>query len=383
MHMLKVNYPQLIIVFFSLLICILTCGCSKEEVIITENGETEVVKTEKDTVILDPFEYYNVVFTGYNGYGTVSLEKSSQNTENRFFSFRISKSYDLSNGEKICVTVDTNGIYNDPMVIISPAYKEFEVQGLEELTEIDPFESLEIQFDGISPYITVSYNTSKCPSIISDNVLFETDSKYFRIGDTFSVRAAYNGDMIGKKGYIISANTQDYVVNNVPKYLSAFEEADLTELDNLINDYVEAQAYKSITNEQLFDTAVECWVEPDIWIWGQYQIDSINSISCEKEYFLSLKTPTNIDSDKIYNKYIRIYEIGFTAHKSEKTLNGKAYVAIFMDNIVIDTDGTLKYSSTEMLNADLLYHKSEATIDIIETSCVIAEKAKYNVSEIN
>lgn len=373
---------KIITVCMTLFICIFTVGCSNEEIVINSKGETEIIKTEKNTIIIDPFEYYNIVFTGYNGYGNVSVEKNLQNTESKFFSFNVDKSHNLSNGEIICVSVDTDGIYNNSTAIISPAYKEFGVEGLKELTEINPFEGLEIQFDGISPYVTVSYNTSNCPEIINNNVSFETDGEYLKTGDTFSVQAKYADEILGQNGYFISNNSQDYTVNNVPKYVSTFEEVDFGELKQLMDDYVEAKSYKSITSTSLFDTAVECWIEPDIWIWGQYYIDSIDSISCEKEYFLTLKAPTNMKNDKIYNEYVRIYEIGFTAHKLDKTLSGNAYVAVFMNNIAIDTDGSLKYDSTESLNSDLLYHKSEATISIIDANYIIAEKSKYNVYEI-
>ena len=60
---------------------------------------------------------------------------------------------------------------------------------------IDPFEGLEVQFDGIAPYCTVSFNNSKCSVEVQNYVEYSIDEKevktsgYFKNGEEVTVYA--------------------------------------------------------------------------------------------------------------------------------------------------------------------------------------------------
>lgn len=110
--------------------CISSSGCSDEVEVVMANGETTVIVTEEGTEVIDPFRYYDIVFSGSNGSGTVEAVASSDNDMfgGHFFSFSFDKSSGLSNGDVIKVSVSPYVINSKE--IISPAYKEIKVKGL-------------------------------------------------------------------------------------------------------------------------------------------------------------------------------------------------------------------------------------------------------------
>ena len=254
-------------------------------------------------------------------------------------------------------------------------------------TIANPFDGAEIQYDGASPYLTASINTSKCSEDVKKYVTFSVPDSTFRKGDKVTVTASWDDSVLAEAGISFSKSSNDYAVDNISYYIESLDGVDLSELNQLMNDYVEAEANKHVNDYEIFTKSSK----NDAWYHGERYsigyspvITSIESINAVDQYLLALKQPTSISTDKIFNKYVCMYEINYNTYRDAtgEAASGTATIAVFAENLVMNTDGTLSINSSEPISSKLIYYKSEDTFSILESNYIIAEKAQYNVTKI-
>ena len=249
-------------------------------------------------------------------------------------------------------------------------------------TAVNPFDGLKIEFDGASPYLKASVNTSECNDDTKAHIRFSVSEEPLKLGDYVTVTAEWNSDC----GVEFSQSSMEYAVENAAYYLNSLDGVDLSELNQLMDDYVEAEANKYVDDSVIFGIAShhEPWYNGEAFTIGYNPIvTGIGKINVSNNYFLSLKQSSSLYRDEVYNKYMGIYEVEYSTYRkaTDEYSNNTAILAVFIDNIVMDTDGTLKYNSTENLNSKMFYREVEDTIAIIESNYVVSEKAQYNVTE--
>ena len=87
----------------------------------------------EEMAAFNPFEYVEVEFEGAAPYGKASVKADTEQKEIQYIEFSIDKEYDLSNGDKIVVTVNVTDIdrfIEEFNAIPNPASKEYTVEGL-------------------------------------------------------------------------------------------------------------------------------------------------------------------------------------------------------------------------------------------------------------
>lgn len=260
---------------------------------------------------------------------------------------------------------------------------ETEENNVQNINAVNPFEGLKIELDGASPYLKASVNTAECNNDTKEHVRFSVTEEPLKLGDSVTVTAEWNDDC----GIEFSQSSMEYAVENTAYYLDSLDGVDLSELNQLMDDYVEAEANKYVNDSVIFGIAShhEPWYNGEAFTIGYNPIvTGIGKINVSNNYFLSLKQSSSLYRDEVYNKYMGIYEVEYSTYRkaTDEYSNNTAILAVFIDNIVMDTDGTLKYNSTENLNSKMFYREVEDTIAIIESNYVIAEKAQYNVTQI-
>lgn len=353
----------------------LTAGCANKAEVVLPDGQTSQVELEKGSEVIDPFQYFDITFSGYNGFGSAVVNIK----ESRGFELDLSKQNNLSNGDKITATVST--VTDISPDVISPAYKEIEVTGLEEPQELDPFEGLELQFDGISPFTTVSFNTAGCDKVVADNIYFSTEANNLADGDTFTVTAEclHSTLELARWGYYIKNKTKEYTVDNPAKYITSVDEVDLTQLNSDMDDYVEAKVNSAVGEYEIMKINI-----------GNYntgsflsKISKINSIEDVGGYMMSLKSDNDMSNTGVYNKYYKLYRVKFSWSDNSKSGDEELYVAAGIDNIYKDKDGNLKFGNGQDFSTDMLYYKSKMTEEELNSKHIVSEKGSYNVTEID
>ena len=129
------------------------------------SADSEPDETVVSLIQYDVFDNFHVSFSGVTGYGAVTVEMSDTIPEEIAdnLEFSVSSTEDVSNGDKIIVTLqyDPNIIKKNGYQIIGDSF-QYTVYGLKELTEIDPFDGLVLNYSGISPFCSVNFNNANC-----------------------------------------------------------------------------------------------------------------------------------------------------------------------------------------------------------------------------
>lgn len=133
-------------------------------------GSTVTLKVEglEDALKVDPFEGFEVTFSGISPGGRIEYNYNGANSNISTYSFSPSQSYDLKNGDIVTVTYSFN---EDSMlrqgIVITNQEKEYEVSGLDEY--VQSFADLTDDFlnsmkseaeDKIYSYVASSYNAA-------------------------------------------------------------------------------------------------------------------------------------------------------------------------------------------------------------------------------
>lgn len=156
----------------------------------------------KSTIDLN--KYVSVEFTGYSGFGEAEVNfddytfmsdfqavakgrKNSSILSDLFDTFSSSSVYDafdweitpedhLSNGDTVTLhwVITDETIQKENKVRLTGSDQTFTVEGLEEVREVDPFEDVEVVFDGAAPYVSVDVVNNSDDEVIS-GIWFMTD----------------------------------------------------------------------------------------------------------------------------------------------------------------------------------------------------------------
>lgn len=355
------------------------------------------VENLSETKEIDPFENVKVEYSGYDGYGTMNVEKSADSASDGdgspdWFTYTCPNTGSLQNGDTVAVSVKLNG-YADADdftrqngYTLSQTEKEYTVSGLTATTKIDPFENLEVQYDGISPALKVSVNEGLLTEPVKGNVTFSVENTgTLKVGDTFKIQAKA-GSQLAKKGYALDPSEKEYTVeaSEVDKYLEATDDADLTPLNDQLDDFVEASLsqYVGKGNQILNILNVNFTI---IFNWSTESIDSIQRVAA---YLANSKEEQVTDDDEgtpVVNRYFALYKISMTGlgcYKDEEQTT--SYLLVWCDNVISRSDGTFVWASEDSTEGNKIYTDSQAhESDQVVARNVTAMKGNYNVTELS
>ncbi len=236
---------------------------------------------------------------------------------------------------------------------------------------IDPFEGLEVQFDGASPYLTIGFNNSKCRQEVQDYVTFTCEQEFFANGDVVTVKAEYNINNLNDLGLTIETDEKNYEVSGFPEYVNDISKIDTSVLDKEIQEYMDAH-YLDVSSSYAFDIVNIMGAEID----GPEEFEKFKSSTIENKYLCVLK-PNKIDEHEDYNYYYafyhNVYNVGM--YGATDCYDVDIYSCIYVKNIISYPDGTLKYDPELGHNANK--SKEDAFYEGISV-----KKEDYNVSEI-
>ena len=205
-----------------------------------------LVITAPTKIVLDDYIYVNI--EGYDGVGTARLDFDSDRmiadmskdlSEAEATRFALA----LTLGQKLDLGLDRIGnLSNDEVVNLVLTYDEvffdaynlkivlkntkYEVKGLKESTVINPFDFLEVTYNGYSPYASLVLTNTSSDTYLKENITFSTNnSSYLEEGEKFSVIVHFNEYNASRNGYIISTTEKEYTATGLPqpKEIDLFE----------------------------------------------------------------------------------------------------------------------------------------------------------------
>lgn len=290
---------------------------------------------------IDVMEEIEVSFNGVDGYGTADVlntykwedaayEAMAGGDEADFsvmeamtwlegaVSFELSPKENLSNGDEVTVTaVVDNDTAKEYDLALKGGEKKFTVEGLQEPQELDLFENIDVQFNGIAPYITASINYGSV-SVDADYSIDKTTD--LSPGDTVTVTATYDEEGLIQKGYLVNADTKEYVVPESAKYVTQLSEIPEKTIDKMNRQFEDAMRAYVANN----------WVEAE----------SLKSIDYVGNYLLTAKTGVDVDNKNIY---YGVYKLSISSGENEFSY----YIYCTFWNLMLLPDGTCSVDLTD------------------------------------
>ena len=277
-------------------------------------------------VRLDP--YVDVEFTGYDGIGYAhatfdqdaflreygnkiklkgksadllgELEGLTGNAKNSAVELLVSecascsldKNDHLKNGDEVTLTWDCEDMAFEAACGKKLKYSEkvFKVEGLEEIELVNPFEKLEIQYEGVAPY-GQAYVASTGNEAYLRDVWFELEPRDgLSNGDTVKVSVeGYNEERMAEQyGIGFSATENTYTVSGLSEYI--------TTAGDISEDVM----------EQMIDQGKDVMTSDAAKTWsGDVSLDKVKYIG---NYFLNAKG----NNAECKNKLILVYSVNAT-----------------------------------------------------------------------
>ena len=341
-----------------------------------EDFEIEV-KGLKEVEVFDPFEGMEVVFGGVDGYGYLEEIIDGPNIEKYdlyVYPENLDVQFDhvLKNGDEVVVRIgdddDQNLIWllaEGYGAVPSAMKKTIVVSGLEEVEAFDPFEELEVRFEGFNGdgdvYLDNKSSLEACKALY-----FEADPYYnLSNGDEVRVYLDFDeddtADWAERYGMIPAYTEKTYVVSGLERYAESYED-----VKGMVDDMFEFMKGKLI--DEYSDR-------------GQYGF-SLDEVEYAGYYFM--KDDPSDETDQGNLLYLVIHEVVGTDKGEKKEVKT---VVMFFDVKVkgeeteFDPDSmSIRYYSQNKV--EILSSKAKMTLNAFEdlegTKKVLGEDETQN-----
>lgn len=295
---------------------------------------------------IDVMEGLEVQFNGVNGYGTARIsdeffwedealdtaglmEKADSDNDDEAMGalqgiyavesaveYRIAPTEGLSNGDEVTVTVKlSNNSVEDYKIEFTGSEKKFTVEGLKEAEQIDLFEGVEVQFEGIAPYVNAVVNSQNTNRDVYISYSIDRNEG-LAAGDTVTVTAEYDEESLQRKGYMAAESTKEFTVPECDRYASSLADIPAETADQINKQFEDAfRAY-----------AANKWKDPE-WL---------KNIEYAGSYLLTPK------QEGYSNIYYGVYRITAAPPEGEFTFYSYAQYR----KLVILKDGTCTLNQT-------------------------------------
>ena len=308
---------------------------------------------------VEDYELYNVV--DWNSFysdlnGLIAQKKGYENKTYRDFlpgndfSFEIDKSEDISNGDKITVTIKPESkkySYGDVTIEISEGVHTYEITSLKKVNVIDPFDYVKIctyganhhasagpevdvdldeKIEGTEDMSVKSYGEDAIAIYKNDYIVAKINYWVDQSLDTIS-----NGDEVTM---FCSSEEYETLINDYDLYIV---KTDYTYLINNLGDYITKDFEMSDEDLEKFkkyayDKAMDSF--------GGY--DSYSNINFSCAYLADLKDKTN-ESSRVKNILYVVYSYDYTDWADEVTTE---YYCVEYRNIIA-FDGSVKFEASD------------------------------------
>lgn len=313
----------------------------KDKVVTTTREKEFTVSGLEEMKTVDPFDYYELTFSGYDGQGTARLQakRDKEMPADNFWycDATVSPKEDLKNGDKVTLKFDT-GSYDLARygIKLSTTEKEVTVSGLEEVEAIDPFSDEIITFTGKAPMIQVEIDKDKLPEgtksyftyyVNGENrynkMTFDEDEEV-----TFTVEVS---EYLQKKGYSVKETEKTIKAHGEGAYIT-----DPDEIMSIVEDPKEKLAPMVKALEGVYQGQ---WMET---------LKEYEDLELEKVLIFTLKkderTQLGNYNRPCFNKVMYVYRV---KGEFEKNSNVDHFIGYTCSDFEVDKDGKTSYKSDE------------------------------------
>lgn len=242
------------------------------------------------------------------------------------FDIKLDKSSDLSNGDKVKLDIKLDKKLGKKLGVTFVAKsKEYKVDGLQEAKVINPFDYVDVTFDGIAPNVNVNIQLKDGIDSALNRLYFSADKQTkINVGDKITVKVQNDKDSFAKNGYILSETSKEYTCDKADEYLSDIKkmsDENLKKIQKDAQDKIQAQ-------------------------YAGYDYDvKLDDMTYEGSYVLVSKSNSYYSNNVLYVIYSA--NVSAPAKDSYKGLDStKIYIPVQVSNVILKADGSVKYDSS-------------------------------------
>jgi len=274
----------------------------------------------KELESIDLFANVKVTFDGVNGYGIADIDSSDVSIND--IKFVADKVSELKNGDVVKVEVRATGWYDLNGTLKEQGYKtdvsskEYTVSGLEELDTYDPYEDIELVYDGISGEASVKVEIGDSKEVQYFSYRFDKDYGLSN-GDEIELTATVTNEAEFMEEFklIPGKEPKKYTVSGLSHYL---EKEDVLDDEGL-------KTMQEAAEDALFS---------DSSSWRNFDLDDLN--------YLGYITYIKKDSGYGRRNFVDLmYELDMK-YKSDSKDHVKAYTVVRFYEIVVTDEGAWK-----------------------------------------
>lgn len=316
---------------------------------------------------IDMKDLYTVEFSGLDGNGKATVELNEQAWNELFnnlaeddtsddillitslteLEYTLSQKENLSNGDKIILKINfPEEFFKNFDIKAKNLEQEIKVTDLIVPEEINVFEGLKVEFSGRSPFIICDIINNDCNQFTKKYVRFETDKKYYAIGEKVVVMAYCDDEDLEDAKVKLEKVEAEYDVQGQEYYIDALDGVDTTEMIKDMRNQLELEYEVA---DELF-----CGVELG---WTNHFTD-LKSEQKNGALFLVLDDYYDFEEETMpYNIYALCYKtkIG-VEHRSkghENIFETDVEILLLVKNLYIDENNVLHYDDKiEVIAAD-------------------------------
>lgn len=330
-----------------------------------ENKEIKVAGLEAIGTI-DAFASVDVTFEGNDGSGYARLQQKDDDYYSAFY-FEADKYDHLSNGDKITVTCNYDEAWMAERYgkVPAAATKEYTVEGLGEIRTVDPFEYVEISYEGVSPELT-AYAKFKddTPEEITGAVYIDTSYFYdLKNGGEFTVeiKSWYEADAMAEYyGIAIDNWTKTYTVESEQEYITKLSQIDDATLKRL----------QEIADKEIAERT---------------ESEFSDSIKMDDHSYVGLYLMTPKNEDQYYSQQNYLYVLYKIDISTTEGGSGSYYYYLGFENLILNNaDGTITFRDDyyntpySTVRAGDTYLSGYDTIDTFYQSAIEYNSESYN-----
>ncbi|MBR5406225.1 MAG: hypothetical protein IK111_01150 [Lachnospiraceae bacterium] len=348
--------------------------------------------TESDALELS--DYFELSYDGYNGSGSVSVErnddmllndvkvimasrheavfKDKKVTDDDFLRFAAGiealpdKEGGLKNGDEIILSY----LYDEELsrrlkININASEAVYTVKGLSNAAPLsvdDLFKDLEVTFEGTSPDITMTINNNSDNPLISTLVFApETEQERYALGDVVRVRCYFDEKTGRNDRYYVDAASgecvREYTVSGCGRYVT-----DVSEIPaNAISQAV-SEGRKAFVDANEYGVRIFCEAHLVPVYINQQATFRYLSPSIEEIYFKSVNPGEAGKTGNDYNELDLIYNVQITQADG---VTCPCHAVVRFSNFKLTTDGILAYDMCEPTIMSASYNHSSIIKNVI------------------
>ncbi len=238
----------------------------------------------------------------------------------------ISEDSGLSNGDVVTVTISySKSFAKDNGVVLKGKSVEDKVKDLKEAQELDPFDGLEVDFSGTSPYGKASVSYYGSASFLYSSS-FEIDkSEDLSNGDVIVVTCTLDPDVAKDYGYVLTETECEYEVSGLSELVTSYDDLE-SEDQNTLREIADEQ----VSNYRLKNAIDQTTGNPR----GDYTVT-------EPTYCGTIaRVEKNYSS--YYTDLLFVYSMDVTSTTGSFQPT-KLYVVVEISEVELDEDGEVEY----------------------------------------